>query len=241
MSFHPPYAVLERDAALFLDIDGTLLDFSPSPESVIVPPGLPECLARLQQRLGGALALVSGRSLADIDRLFGPGFAAAAEHGALLRGADGALLARHQPDPALAEIAPSLRQAVAARPGTLLEEKDFGLALHWRAAPEHGEALTALGEKLAVPHSGLVLLPAKQALEIRSRGPDKGEALAAFMARPPFRGRRPVFIGDDVTDEPAIERARELGGAGLHVAHDFRGEPEAVRQWLASHLKEGAL
>ena len=233
----PPLPPLTPDCALFLDIDGTLLDFSLSPDGVIVPPGLPATLHDLKTRLDGALALLSGRRMADIEVMFGPGLAAGAEHGALLRGADGGIIAQVQPDPALALLAGPLREAVAARPGTLLEEKRFGLALHWRAAPAMAAELTALGEALAAPYPGLLLLPAHQALEIRMRGTDKGAALEHFMGMPPFAGRRPVFIGDDVTDEPAIARARDMGGLGLHVARDFGGATQAVRAWLAAGLQ----
>lgn len=235
----PPLPLLTRDNALFLDIDGTLLDFSASPDGVIVPSGLPAMLLRLKSWLGGALALLSGRRITDIEAMFGPGLAVGAEHGALLRGADGTVIAEARPDPVLAAIAAPLRAEVAARPGTLLEEKRFGVALHWRAAPDMAEALTALGKQLAAPHPGLMLLPAHEALEIRMCGTDKGAALATFMSMAPFAGRRPVFIGDDATDEPAIIRAKEMGGLGLHVARDFGGTTGAVRAWLAENLDKG--
>ncbi len=233
----PPLPALTRDCALFLDIDGTLLDFSASPDGVLVPPGLPITLHRLKDWLEGALALLSGRRMTDIEALFGPGLAAGAEHGALLRHADGTLIAEARPAPALTELIKPLRAAVAARPGTLLEEKRFGVALHWRAAPAMAPELTALAQELVAPHPGLMLLPAHQALEIRMRGTDKGAALEIFMGLAPFAGRRPVFVGDDVTDEPAIARAKEMGGLGLHVARDFGGATKSVRTWLAAGLK----
>ena len=101
------------------------------------------------------------------------------------------------------------------------------------------EELTALGEELAAPHPGLMLMPAHQALEIRMRGADKGAALNRFMSLAPFLGRKPVFIGDDVTDEPAIARAKEMGGLGLHVARDFGGATQSVRAWLVAGVKRG--
>ena len=233
----PLLPALSRDCALFLDIDGTLLDFSLSPDGVVVPPGLLALLQNLKVWLGGALALLSGRKLADIQALFGPGFAAGAEHGAFLRAANGTVIAEVSPNPALASLTAPLRAAVATRPGTLLEEKRFGLTLHWRAAPAMAGELTALAEALAAPHPELVLLPAHAALEIRPGGTDKGSALVIFMRQPPFLGRKPVFIGDDTTDEPAILRATEMGGRGLHVARDFGGATQAVRDWLAESLK----
>lgn len=234
-----PPPLLAPDSALFLDIDGTLLDFSIQPGAVRVPRALPGVLYGLRDRLGGALALISGRSLGDINVFFGPAIAAGAEHGAVLRGNDGKLISEIRPDPALEVLLAPLRAAVAACPGTFLEEKEFGLVLHWRGQPERGEELAARGRELAAPFPGLVLLPAQQALEIRTRGTDKGAALTSFMKLPPFAGRVPVFIGDDVTDEPAIARANDMGGRGLHVERDFGGTPHAVRQWLAASLEEG--
>ena len=237
MRLSSPLPALSRDCALFLDIDGTLIDFSLSPGAVVVPHGLLAMLKSLQLRQGGALALLSGRRLGDIEALFGPGFAVGAEHGALLQDAEGQVFAEIRPSAALAALAVPLREAVAAHPGTLLEEKRFGLALHWRAAPETAGGLQALAARLAAPYPELLLLPAHAALEIRPRGTDKGSALASFMRQPPFAGHKPVFVGDDTTDEPAIARANEMGGLGLHVARDFGGATQAVRAWLAESLE----
>ena len=227
---------LARDCAIFLDIDGTLIALAATPDAVIVPTGLPALLRRLAVRQGGALALISGRALADIDAMFGPGLAVAAEHGAVLRDAAGHGLQTTPMDPALASLIAPLHAAVAARPGTLLEEKRFGLALHWRGAPGHGASLTALAQALTAPHPGLALQPAHEAVEIRVRGPGKADALARFMCDAPFAGRVPVFVGDDQTDEPAIALATALGGRGLHVGRDFAGQPAAVRAWLGAGL-----
>jgi trehalose 6-phosphate phosphatase len=236
---HSTQAPSSRGCAIFLDIDGTLLDLATTPDTVIVPPHLPGLLRRLARHQGGALALISGRTLADIDRLFGPGLAAAAEHGAVLRDARGCLLGRAPILPDLAPITNTLRGAVAARPGTLLEEKSFGLVLHWRGAPSHAAPLTTLASLCVAGHPSLVLQPAHEALEIRARGPDKAAALETFMNTPPFTGRTPVFVGDDLTDEPAIARAIALGGRGLHVHRDFPGGPSTVRAWLETALNSG--
>ncbi|OYV38862.1 MAG: trehalose-phosphatase [Acidocella sp. 20-61-6] len=238
MSYCSPQFLLPPNSAVFLDIDGTLLNLAATPNSVIVPPHLPELLRRLSIRLGGALALISGRSLTDIDAMFGLGLAVAAEHGAILRDAAGRALWTTPVDPALASLIGPLRAAVAARPGTLLEEKRLGLALHWRGAPHFSASLTASAIALAAPHPGLLLQPAHEALEIRVRGPGKAVALDMFMREPPFVGRLPVFVGDDLTDEPAIARAGELGGCGLHVGRDFTGGPAAVIAWLEAGFTE---
>ena len=228
-----PQAPLSDGSAVFLDIDGTLLDIAVTPDAVMVPPTLPDLLRRLAVARNGALALISGRPILDIDRMFGAGIAVAAEHGAVLRDAGGRILHTAPTDPALAALAAPLRALVARHPGALLEEKQFGYALHWRRAPHWRDALVATAGRLTADQTALILLPAHAALEIRLRGADKATALARFMAEAPFAGRAPVFIGDDITDEPAIAWAEAHGGCGLHVARDFSGSPEAVRAWLA--------
>lgn len=238
MDYRAPQALPLRSYAVFLDIDGTLLDLAATPDDVVVPPHLRGLLRRLSLRLQGALALISGRSLADIDALIGPGIAVAAEHGALLRDAEGEIIASAPASEALASLVVPLRALVASYQGALLEEKQFGLAVHWRAAPAAASGLAAAAAALAAPFPGLTLQPAHEALEIRQAGPGKAEALDFFRRVPPFAGRRPVFIGDDLTDEPAIARAAELGGLGLHVRRDFSGSTKKVLDWLAALLEQ---
>jgi trehalose 6-phosphate phosphatase len=238
VDYRAPQALPLRSCAVFLDIDGTLLDLAATPDDVVVPPHLRGLLRRLSLRLQGALALISGRSLADIDALIGPGLAVAAEHGALLRDAEGEIIACTPESEALAALAGPLRTLVARYPGALLEEKQFGLAVHWRAAPAAATRLADAIASLAAPYHGLKLQPAHEALEIRQAGPGKAEALDFFHRVPPFVGRRPVFIGDDLTDEPAIARAAALGGLGLHVQRDFNGSTKKVLDWLANLLEQ---
>lgn len=240
MSPHPPFRMSPGDYALFLDIDGTLLDFSPSPGGVTVPPALPATLHMLQRQLSGAVALISGRRVADIEALFGSNIAVGAEHGALLRLADGRVIFETVSDPALKDIAHDLRKEITSYPGVLLEEKCFGLTVHWRAAPAAAQAMEHLLRRVIAPYPNLALLPAHAALEIRMSSVNKAAALKTFMQCPPFAGRLPVFIGDDVTDEPAISLATAMGGIGLHVARDFGGRPQAVREWLAETLSNVA-
>jgi trehalose 6-phosphate phosphatase len=218
--------------ALFLDLDGTVIDIAVTPDAVIIPPGLPETLTRLQKNLGGALAILSGRKLADIDRLAGKNLACAAEHGAILRDAAGAVTRTTSRPAAYESWLKTLNQYAAAMPGIMIEEKDISLVIHYRRVPEHEAELRRLAEQLVGAGDDAVLLPAHCAFELKPRGGNKGDALATFMAQEPFAGRPPIFIGDDVTDEPAIRKANELGGAGLHVARDFGGSPAAVRAWL---------
>lgn len=232
MTTHLPFRLSPRDYALFLDIDGTLLDFSISPGEVVVPSDIPATLRTLQLQLGGAFAFISGRRATDIEALFGTNIAFAAEHGALLRTADGTVIFETTPDAALADITRELRQTIASYPGVLLEEKHYGVTVHWRAAPAAAQAMTALVRKVIAPYPRLTLLPAHEALEVRMSGANKAAALEIFMETPPFSGRLPIFIGDDVTDEPAIALAASRGGWGLHVGRDFGGRPQAVRDWL---------
>ena len=219
--------------ALLLDLDGTLLDFAATPDAVVVPPGLPQTLARLCQDLDGALAIITGRPVEQIDALL-PGIipVVSGEHGGALRPAAGAALQR--PDlPALPATIVEAAEAVAAlHPGVLVERKARGFVLHYRLAPEAGPALHGALALLMQPVAQqFQMLAANMAWEIRPRGADKGSAVEAVMALPSFASRLPVFIGDDVTDEDGMAVARRMGGAGLFVPAVF-GSPAVVRAWL---------
>ena len=219
--------------ALLLDLDGTLLDLAPTPDAVLVPPGLLQCLLTLGHELQGALAIVTGRPIEQIDALL-PGVApsVAGEHGGVFRHGP-AGLAERVPLPELPPDWLSQAHAIVARhPGALLEQKRRGLVLHYRLAPQHGPALHQALLDLAGHDSGFQILHASMAWEIRPRGVDKGFAVATLMQRVPFAGRRPLFLGDDVTDRDGIAVAGQLGGAGLLVEDWFQG-PAEVRQWLA--------
>lgn len=227
------------DAALLLDMDGTLLDLAPRPDAVVVPAGLPDTLRTLRDRLAGALGVITGRPVETVDALLGDApYAVAGEHGGAVRHAPGEMVLRPSlPAPPAAWLEAAERLA-ASHPGVLLEQKARGFALHFRAAPQ---AAPALHEALTAMLSGSAmfeLLPAHMLWEVRPRGMDKGKALQALMARAPFAGRKPVFIGDDVTDEDAIGAARAMGGAGFQVAEAF-GSPSEVRAWLRGAATAG--
>jgi trehalose 6-phosphate phosphatase len=223
---------LNPHAALFLDVDGTLIDLAATPQSVAVPPLLPAQLRDTQAKLGGALAILSGRKLADIDRLLGPGLPCAAEHGSILRDAGGKITQKVQRLAAYDKWLKILQAEIIDMPGTLIEEKEFSLVVHYRQAPQYEAELSQLVDHLVGSSDDAVLLLAHCAFELKPRGGNKADALAWFMQTPPFAGRIPAFIGDDITDEPAIEKAIELGGIGLHVARDFGGQTQAVRDWI---------
>ncbi len=232
----PDQAPVAR-AALFLDFDGTLVEIAPRPDAVLVPPGLPGLLLRLRAALGGALAVVSGRPLAELDRFLPVPLAMAGDHGAAVR------LQPHLSAevPVLPVAPPGWRlQAAAlaqAHPGILLEDKTHGFALHFRQAPAAGPLAEALLAGLAAD-SPFQVLAARMAWEVRPRGPSKGRAVQRLMLDPAFAGRVPVFIGDDVTDEEGMDAARGLGGFGWQLQDAF-GTPAALRGWLAQAVAEG--
>jgi trehalose 6-phosphate phosphatase len=231
----PPF----HRTALMLDMDGTLVDMAPTPDSVIVPAGLPEALTVLRDALGGALAIVTGRPVETVDRLFGdaPG-AVAGEHGGAIRHAAGEAVERPDlpaPPPSWLDTAETL---VRAFPGTLLERKARGFALHYRLAPEAREVFHTELMALVGTSAGFQVHPAHMLWEVRPIGADKGGAVAALMRRAPFAGRLPVFIGDDVTDEDGMREARKRGGAGYRVDEVF-GDPAGVRAWLHRSAERG--
>jgi len=225
---------LDRMSALFLDLDGTLLEIAATPELVVVPPGLPALLARLHHLLDGALAVVTGRPLVVVDSLLAPFTATAAgEHGAALRYEDGTL----EEMPSGLAVPEAWRASLAAAaerwPGVLIEPKPHGCAVHYRLAPEHGNEVWRLVRALvADDHPWFRLIPAREAVEIGPRAVSKGHAVERLMASAPFTGRKPIFIGDDFTDEAGMSAARAFGGQGLRVAEFFGGDPAVVRAWL---------
>lgn len=226
---------IEAGWALFLDLDGTLLDLAPTPDSVIVPPGLPVLLGRLASGLGGALAVVTGRARETADRLLRPWRPAGGfSHGAELRDAAGRIL----DDRSVASVPPAwvaeLARQAARWPGVIVERKPHGVALHYRTAPQHaGEARAAIAALVAGHAADFEVLAAHMAVELRPRGVTKARPVELLMAAPPFHGRWPVFVGDDVTDEDGMRAARRLGGMGLRVGRDFPGGSAQVRDWIA--------
>ncbi len=229
-------------SALFLDFDGTLADIALRPDAVVVPHELVNLLNVLQQRLDGALALVTGRSQQNLAALLPQlPWPAAFEHGALRRNALGLVQQAETPD-----LSPALQaaQALALRHGDLLlERKTTSLALHYRLAPELEAVCVATLHSVVSQHPSLQLLRGKAVVEVKSARVGKGLAIEAFMQEAPFAGRQPVFAGDDVTDEAGFDVVQRLGGAGIKVgdgptrALHRCPSPTALRGWLNEALQ----
>jgi trehalose 6-phosphate phosphatase len=231
--------------ALFLDFDGTLVDIAPTPDTVVVPPELPDLLARLTRALGGALAIVSGRPIAQIDRMLAPlRPVVAGGHGAEIRTA---------PDEPVHGLARPLDPHLAARvcawaatvPGLLVEPKQASLAIHFRSVPQARDLVETKLRGFLAEAPGHRLLAGRSVWEILPATVAKGAAVDFLMARPPFLGRRPLVVGDDVTDVSAFDAGSRAGGSAARVAGEtwpaavaeFR-DPTAVRAFLAHLLEE---
>jgi trehalose 6-phosphate phosphatase len=237
MTFAAPH--LDGRSALFLDFDGTLVDIAATPERVIVEPALVDTLGRLHHRLEGALALVSGRPIEAIDRWLAPlVLPVAGIHGAERRRADGHIerLAA-APLEAVAELA---EQLAALHPGLRVERKGLAVALHYRQAPEFEATCLAAMSDAVTREPSLHLLRGKKVVEVLPSGVSKGHAIEAFLRESPFAGRRPLFIGDDITDEDGFAAVQRVGGVSIKVGEGdsvaaYRlGSAAGVRHWLAA-------
>lgn len=230
-------ALSAHGSALFLDFDGTLAELASRPDAVRIPPDLPHLLDALHQGLGGALAIVTGRARIDLQRWLPvqhwPG---AFEHGALRIGGDG--VERLSATPDLGPVVLAAQAFAQGHPGLLLEVKQTSLALHYRLAPDLGPACEAALAQAIADHQGLSLLHGKAVVEVKAAHTGKDLAITAFMNEPPFRGRRPVFAGDDVTDENGFVRVQALGGQGIKVGNGASAaqlrcdNPQTLRDWL---------
>ncbi len=230
-----------RECALFLDMDGTLLDLAATPHAIRVPEGLVELLQRLADGLEGALAIITGRRIAELDLVLSPlRLAASGVHGAEMR---------YQPNGEVEQLIPelsddivqSLTRFARRTPGAFAEPKGPGLAIHYRLAPTAGPVIGAELARFRERHLGqFEIWPGQKVFEVIPSGFSKGTAVTALAARAPFKGRVPIMIGDDIGDLPAFKAAERLNGFGLRVASenfgskgaDFDG-PRSVRAWLA--------
>jgi trehalose 6-phosphate phosphatase len=237
----PPALPDPRNTAILLDVDGTILDFAPTPREVFVSVPLRRTLERLLHLTGGALALVSGRPLKELDLLFAPLLLpGAGGHGAEIRLTPEGPIECAAARPLNDDLRRALATIAAAGPGIILEDKEYSLAIHYRLAPDKEAMIRdAVYETCEALASGLVdVLPGKFVFEIKSAGFDKGTAVRQLMRHAPFKGRHPIFVGDDTTDQAAIAVMPELDGTGISVGRPMEGAtgcfetPHDVRAWL---------
>jgi trehalose 6-phosphate phosphatase len=241
---------LDRRAALFLDIDGTLLNLALTPDRVRVDGDIAELLPALARCLDGALALITGRTIADADRLF-PGLQlpVAGQHGVERRSAAGAVRQHRVPSPELERLRGALGRFAARHAGVVLEDKGATLALHYRQAPRLASLVhRTLRAEMAIAANGGAwrMQSGKGIVEVRPDGRDKGTAIDEYMDETPFRGRLPIFVGDDDTDEFGFAAVSRLGGGSVKVgpgptdaSYRLRNV-RAVRRWLADALAREA-
>lgn len=248
----PPADLVDEHSALFLDADGTLLAFADDPAAVAVADGLLETLDVLREQLGGATALVSGRAIAGLDAIFHrPGWAAAGQHGLERRDARGGLTVMPVDEAELARLRATVHAVAAALPGVRVEDKSWSVALHCRERPDLEPELARRAPALALGFPGFELQPGSFVFEFKPRGMDKGLAVAAFLDDAPFVGRRPVYLGDDLTDEHAFAVVNERGGISIRVGSRTPSQaaftlssPADVHAWLDSvkaRLTQGAV
>jgi len=245
LSNEVPPAGLLRDSSLFLDFDGTLVEIAERPDAVLVSERLGHVLATLFDRLHGRMAVISGRPAAQIRALLDLPVIVVGSHGLEFDGTLSRLGSTSRPA-GLAEALAIMNELAAARPGVVVEDKPFGVALHFRQRPAAEAESLAIASELARKH-GLHLQPGKMMIEVRAGGGDKGTAIRALMAEPELVDRRPVFMGDDLTDEPGFIAAAQLGGAGILVgerresAAQFRLDGvEAALAWLEAASAKAA-
>ena len=234
---------LTREDALFLDFDGTLADLAERPDAVVIEPGLVAAIVRLRDHLGGALAIVSGRSIAQIDAFLTPlELPAAGVHGAERRRFDGITL--HHEHTISPDIIESLQAFAALHAGVLVETKPGAVALHYRMAPQLEALCVGAMQRAATFAPGCAVLLGKKVAELKPATADKGGAIAAFLDEAPFRGRRPVFAGDDMTDEGGFAVVQARGGiaikvgTGPSIATHSLASPKALRHWIHRRATE---
>jgi len=230
-----------RECAILLDVDGTIVDIAPTPREIWIPPSLRQVLVQLQERTGGAVALVSGRSVSDLDLIFAPlVLTAVGGHGAEFRPVGHGQRGDTKPAALDANLKRQLAAISEAGPGILVEDKGYSLALHYRLAPLKEDLVRSEVARICAqfPSASLEILPGKLVVEIKPSGFSKATGVRMLMTQPPFAGRHPIFIGDDTTDECVFDIMPEFDGLAISVGRKVPGvtstfdSPENVRAWL---------
>ena len=241
---------LLAERALLLDLDGTIVDIAPTPTEVRASAALLHTLGRLSQLTGGALALVSGRALADLDRIVAPlQLPAVGGHGAEFRPVTGAAASAGCATPLDDDLKHRLKSVAELDRAILVEDKDYALALHYRQAPQQQSAIenAVMAICAELPPGTVEVLPGKAVVEVKAAGFNKGSAVRKLMQVVPFKGRRPIYVGDDVTDESAFAVLKEFDGVGLSVGRVLPGAsgrfstPSDVRAWLEQISKSDGM
>jgi len=220
--------------AFFFDVDGTLAEIRDEPDAVSIPSDVRQHLQALFTASSGALALISGRPVEQLDQLVAPLILpAAGVHGAEMRDGEGQFHRVTLPAQMAKDVEQTLAAGMEKLPGTLLEVKGMAFALHYRQAMLHQQHVLELAESVVAKHPELVLQPGKCVIEIKPRGKDKGAAIYDFMQQPPFAGRLPVFVGDDLTDEKGFEVVNALNGISVKV-----GEGSSLAKYRVKHVRD---
>jgi trehalose 6-phosphate phosphatase len=238
----PAPDLIDTGTALFLDADGTLLAFADDPDAVALADGLLDTLDAIHRQLDGAVALVSGRAIVGLDTIFGrPGWAAAGQHGMERRDASGRTATLPVDRAELARLRETVHAIGAELPGVRVEDKSWSVALHCRERPEYEAELARRAPLIVARFPGFELQPGNHVFEFKPRGMDKGIAVAGFLDERPFKGRRPVYLGDDLTDEHAFVLVNQRGGASIRIgertpshATFTLSSPADVHTWLDS-------
>jgi trehalose 6-phosphate phosphatase len=231
-----------REYAILLDVDGTIVDLAPTPRETWVPATLRDVLARLIKQTDGAVALVSGRPIRDLDLIFAPLILTAiGGHGAELRSVNGQKSENRAAAPLDGQLKRQLASIAETGSGIIVEDKGYSLALHYRLAPEKADLVRDAVATIcsAYPSGSIEILDGKFVVEVKHTGFNKATAVRKLMTCPPFRGRRPIFFGDDTTDEPVFDIVSELNGLAISVGRRMRAAagffetPQDVRSWLS--------
>ncbi len=236
------------DWAWFFDIDGTLVELADSPDVIVVKSDVPRMLGELHELTGGAVGLITGRAIADVDRMLPmPGIAIAGQHGLELRLADGTLLTHPLASENLTGVRSQLLDAVGRHEGLMAEYKGLSIALHYRNAPKlAGYAHKMMRSLRAEYVPDFVIQKGKRVVELKPAGKDKGVAIGELMLEPPFSGRTPVFVGDDATDEFGFKVVNELGGHSIKIGGGRTNatwrlrDVDALIQWLGNGVRSAS-